>query len=380
VIITPRPTPEPDQKPGLHRQENIMFRLVPIITALLLQQGNGYAQGELRFIEDYKLARGESLELRKPLFILISSPDCQWCQKLKKETFADPAIRERFGKNWIIADIDAIANRNVTESLKIRSVPTLVFASPEGKVILSVEGFQNSLALGAQLDRARFQWENESESLLTTFREAISKLKQKDLVGAEALLNRVLENPTDSPLRQEAAYLADQIHRNTDPGAILNIPDQTFQDILAKHKITGSEASGFLMSRSTERPTSVGNLSEFLKSAKEDLSRKQIAIALDKLEWVSQQSQSIEGIEAKKLLNDLHSSPESLRFAAEQLQDKWSQTLLQLAETNLAAGEPQQAIAAFSQIVRINPNSRTAEIAQARLAQLQGQPTKQPNK
>jgi tetratricopeptide (TPR) repeat protein len=124
----------------------------------------------------------------------------------------------------------------------------------------------------------------------------------------------------------------------------------------------------------------VGNLSEFLKSAKEDLSRKQIAIALDKLEWVSQQSQSIEGIEAKKLLNDLHSSPESLRFAAEQLQDKWSQTLLQLAETNLAAGEPQQAIAAFSQIVRINPNSRTAEIAQARLAQLQGQPTKQQNK
>lgn len=357
-----------------------MFRLALILSALLLHPGFGNAQSELRFIEDYKLARAESLELRKPLFILISSPDCQWCQKLKKETFADPSIRERFSKNWIIADIDAMSNRNVTESLKIRSVPTLVFASPEGKVILSAEGFQNSLALGAQLDRARFQWENESESLLTTFRDAISKLKQKDLVGAEALLKRVLENPTDSSIRQEAAYLADQIHKNTDPGSILNIPDQTFQDILAKHKISGPETPGALMSRSNERPPSVGNLSEFLKSAKEDLSRKQIAIALDKLEWVSQQPQSTESIEAKKLLNDLLASPESLRFAAEQLQDKWSQTLMQLAETNIAAGEPQQAIAAFAQILRINPNSRTAEIAQARLAQLQGQPSKQPNK
>ena len=357
-----------------------MSRLIPTIIMFLTQTGFCFAQGELRFIEDYKLARAESLELRKPLFILISSPDCQWCQKLKKETFADPGIRERFGKSWIIADIDAIANRNVTEALKIRSVPTLVFASPEGKVIQSVEGFQNSQALGAQLDRARFQWENESESLLTTFREAISKLKQKDVVGAEALLNRVLENPTDSALRQEAAYLADQIKRNTDPSSILNIPDQTFHDILAKYKIPGPETPGALMSRSTERRASVGNLSEFLKSAKEDLSRKQIAIALDKLEWVSQQPQTNEAIEAKKILNDLLASPESLRFAAEQLQDKWSQTLLQLAETNLAAGEPQQAIAAFSQILRINPNSRTGEMAQARLAQLQGQPTKSPTK
>ena len=357
--------------------EAIMFRIIPVLATLFLQVGVVHCQGELRFIEDYKLARGESLEMHKPLFILISSPDCQWCQKLKKETFADPAILERFNKHWIISDISALANRAVTESLKIRSVPTMVFASPEGKVILSVEGFQNPQALAAQLDRARFQWENESDALLVLFQEAIGKLRQKDTVGAEILLARVLENPNDSAIRQEASYLADLLRRNTDPASILTIPDATLQDILAKHKIQGSEAPGALMSRNTTKPSTGANLADILRSAKEDLSRKQIANAIEKLDWISQQQgQGNESVEAKKLLKDLQTSPESLRFAAEQLQDKWAQTLLLLAETNLAAGEPQQAITAFEQILRISPNSRPGEIAESRIAQLKGQPLK----
>ncbi len=357
--------------------EAIMFRIIPVLAMLLLQVGLGQCQGELRFIEDYKLARAESLEMHKPLFILISSPDCQWCQKLKKETFADPAILERFNKHWIISDISAMANRPVTESLKIRSVPTMVFASPEGKVILSVEGFQNSQALAAQLDRARFHWESESDALLVLFQDAIAKLRQKDTVGAEVLLARVLENPNESVIRQEASYLTDLLRRNTDPASILSIPDPTLKDILAKHKIVGSEAPGALMSRAITRPVGGSNLADLIRSAKDDLSRKQIANALEKLDWVSQQQgQSAEIIEAKKLINDLQTSPESLRFAAEQLQDKWAQTLLLLAETSLAAGEPQQAITAFEQILRISPNSRPGEIAEARIAQLKGQPLK----
>lgn len=354
-----------------------MFRIIPVLATLFLHAGLGHCQGEIRFIEDYKLARAESLEMQKPLFILISSPDCQWCQKLKKETFADPGILERFKKHWIISDISALANRPVTEALKIRSVPTMVFASPEGKVILSVEGFQNSQALAAQLDRARFQWENESDALLVLFHDAIAKLMQKDTVGAEILLARVLENPNDSVIRQEATYMTELLRRNTDPSSILAIPDPTLKDILAKHKINGTESPGVLMSRSTTKSTPGTNLADLLRSAKEDLSRKQIANALEKLDWVAQQqSQSIEIVEAKKLIKDLQTSPESLRFAAEQLQDKWAQALLLLAESNLSAGEPQQAITAFEQILRISPNSRPGEIAEGRIAQLKGQPQK----
>jgi Tfp pilus assembly protein PilF len=47
---------------------------------------------------------------------------------------------------------------------------------------------------------------------------------------------------------------------------------------------------------------------------------------------------------------------------------------LSLADAALKQGQPQQAVSYLERVVQALPNSRHAETAQARLAQIQGQP------
>lgn len=335
---------------------------------------------EIVWIDNYQKGLEESQALRKPQLILVTSNDCVWCQKLLKETLVEPNIKAKLKTQWICTRIDASTNRAMAETLKVRNLPTIILANPKGKVIANLEGFQNPQVLATQLDRTRFLWEAESEMLTSLFREAVSKIRQRDLAGAGELLAKVVENPSDTQMRQEATYLLDLVKRG-DPDSLMQIPDQPFQDILAKYGIQTSntnEAPGALASRSTEKnppPLALGSSNDLLQAAKDDLVKKQIAAALEKLDWVVQQRpESPEGIQARKIMKDLQQNTESLRTAVDQMQEKLTQALLHLAETNLASGDPQQAISCLEQVLRISPASRNAEIAQTRLAQLQGQP------
>ncbi len=330
------------------------------------------------WLEDYKKALEESQALGKPLLVLFVSSECLWCQKLARETLVEPNIKARLKSHWVCVKVDGVANRALAESLKVRSVPAMILANPKGAMMARLEGFQNPQALGVQLDRVRFQWEAESELLTNLFRDAVSKIRQGDFASANSQLARVLENPVNITMRQEAAYLVDLLKKG-EPNTILRIPDQPFQEILTKYGITQGEAPGALASRSVEKNSSLSfgaAPNDLLQMAREDLAKKQVAAALDKLEWLGQQKpDSTEAVQAQKLVQDLRNNTESLRSAVEQMQEKLTQALLQLAETNLAAGEPQQAVACLEQVVRVSPNSRHAEIAQTRMAQLQGQPS-----
>jgi hypothetical protein len=79
-----------------------------------------------------------------------------------------------------------------------------------------------------------------------------------------------------------------------------------------------------------------------------------------------------EGSEAGKLAAEIKANPEYVKQACDQMGERLTTMYLSLAETWLKKGEPQQAIFYLERIVQTFPNSRNADIAQVRLAQIQG--------
>ena len=81
-----------------------------------------------------------------------------------------------------------------------------------------------------------------------------------------------------------------------------------------------------------------------------------------------------EGAEAAQLAGEIKNNPERLRQAADMAGEQLGSLYLTLAETCLKKGQPQQAMLWLERVVQTLPNTRQADAAQMRLAQLQGQP------
>jgi Tfp pilus assembly protein PilF len=66
-----------------------------------------------------------------------------------------------------------------------------------------------------------------------------------------------------------------------------------------------------------------------------------------------------------------------MRQACESLGERLGLLYLSLAETYLKKGQPQQAMVCLEHVIQTLPGSRQAEVAQARLDQIQGRPNQQ---
>ncbi len=77
-----------------------------------------------------------------------------------------------------------------------------------------------------------------------------------------------------------------------------------------------------------------------------------------------------------RLAQEIKTNPEWTKMAADQVADRLCLLYLSLADTWLKKGQPQQATFYLERVIHLFPNSRHAEIAQVRLSQIQGAPSK----
>jgi tetratricopeptide (TPR) repeat protein len=83
-----------------------------------------------------------------------------------------------------------------------------------------------------------------------------------------------------------------------------------------------------------------------------------------------------EGKEASHLSAEIKNNPEWMRVACDSLGDQLGGLYMNLADTWLKKGQPQQAVICLEKIVQTLPGTRAADLAQLRLAQIQGHPTR----
>src|SRR5437870_4796216 len=101
---------------------------------LLSSVAPGPAQ-EVEWRTDYAAARKEASDKNLPLVIDFSTENCFYCKRLDATTFREPAISTLMNERFIPLKIDAGRDSILAERLAIQVYPTLLFASPDGRIL-----------------------------------------------------------------------------------------------------------------------------------------------------------------------------------------------------------------------------------------------------
>jgi uncharacterized protein YyaL (SSP411 family) len=109
---------------------------------------------DVQWRHDYVAARKEATETGRPLLLDFGTESCFWCKKLDITTFRDPRIVKLLSENFIPVKIDAEKEERLTKALAIESFPTLILATPDGKVVGRHEGYADATQLTALLNKA----------------------------------------------------------------------------------------------------------------------------------------------------------------------------------------------------------------------------------
>ena len=89
----------------------------------------------------------------RPMLIRISADWCSYCQKMKRETFADFRVVRDINQNFITVDLDADTNGSIVKQLRITSLPTVLVVSPDLRILAREEGFRSAAQIGRLMHR-----------------------------------------------------------------------------------------------------------------------------------------------------------------------------------------------------------------------------------
>ncbi|VTT98133.1 protein disulfide-isomerase : Thiol:disulfide interchange protein-like protein OS=Planctomyces limnophilus (strain ATCC 43296 / DSM 3776 / IFAM 1008 / 290) GN=Plim_1636 PE=4 SV=1: Thioredoxin_7 [Gemmataceae bacterium] len=109
---------------------------------------------DVKWRHDYAAARREAAETGKPLLLDFGTEACVWCRKLDGTTFRDPKVARLLNDRFIPVKIDATKYEKLTSMLGIDGFPTLLLATPDGKVAGRHAGYADVSQLTALLGKA----------------------------------------------------------------------------------------------------------------------------------------------------------------------------------------------------------------------------------
>jgi tetratricopeptide (TPR) repeat protein len=341
---------------------------------------------------DYNTARREAADKDRPLVIDFGTENCYWCKRLDASTFREPAVVRLLNERFIPLKIDADKEAPLAQALRVQSYPTLVLAGPDGKILAVLEGYQEAGPFLDHLHRALASLANP-EWMARDYQEAAKAVAAGDYARAVALLKAIAEDGKDRPVQAKARQLLRDVERQAaDRLARARPADAHRPSGEAVTSLTevsrafagtqaAAEANRLLATLSTRPEVRVQQRAhrakELLAQARADYRAQQYLCCLDRCETLAAQYGDLpEAAEALQLAADLKGNPEWLRQVCDSLGERLGLMYLAQAETWLKKDQPQQAVLCLERVVQMFPGTRHAEVAQVRLTQIQGQPTR----
>jgi len=361
-----------------------------LLLAFIFMMGAPVLAGEIEWRTDYMQARQEAAQKNLPILIDFYTDNCFWCKQMDHRTFRDPTLNQTMMENWIPLRINARKEPILTDALKIRSFPTLVFAGPDGNILGFLEGFIEAPALVAQLEQHRGDavtpdWMN------LDYKEATVAIASDDYPKAVSLLKKITEDGKQRPIQKRAIVLLQDFEKqateriakakkNLEQG---NTSDsiQLFREVSRQFEGTNGakESSQILASLANRQPNSEpllisNNLAkEVLSLIRQDCKSTNYLSCLDRYDYMTATfAEAMETQEAGIIVAEIKSNPEWMKAACEQMGNKLANLYLSLADSWTKKGQPQQAIYYLEKTIQTFPGTKYSESAQVRLAQLLG--------
>jgi thioredoxin-like negative regulator of GroEL len=357
-------------------------------SALALAVCGQAAAQSVQWRTDYNSARKEASEKGRPILLDFGTENCMWCKKLDQTTFRDPAVSHLLNDQFVSLKVDAEREATLTQMLHITQYPTLVVAGPEGKIIGVFEGYQEVGPLTEQLHKVSSYYA-VPDWMTRDYQEAGRAILSSEYGRAVALLKNIVrdgkERTVQVKARQVLADLEQQAAGRLARAKSLHDHGQSTEaaEVLADllRNYSGTQAAldgGSLLTSLAARPEMRNQqrhqrARELLAQARDDFRAKQYLGCLERCETLTSAYCDLEeGTEAQQLAAEIKDNPDLLGRAAESLNARTGAMYLTLAETWVKKGQPAQAQLCLEKVLQAAPGSRHAELAQVRLAQLQG--------
>jgi thioredoxin-related protein len=96
---------------------------------------------EINWAQSPKVATSLARRSRLPIVAFITSDHCGYCRKMERNSWSNPTIIRQVESGFVPLKLHAARDRRIVASLGIRSFPTTILFTPEGKIINKVSGY-----------------------------------------------------------------------------------------------------------------------------------------------------------------------------------------------------------------------------------------------
>lgn len=376
----------------IHHASGWVVALVGLVSlpaaAQLPPPPNAVAPAAIVWRTDYNSARKEAQEKGVPLLIVVGTDNCFYCKKLEATTLRDPRVASLLGGGFVPLKIDAHQNPALASALKVQVYPTIVMASPDGKIHAFVEGYLDADRMAEHMKRTATA-ASTPDWLARDYNEASRAIGAGDYPRAVTLLKGIVQDAPDRPVGVKAKEVLGQIEQQA-AGRLARARDleqkgftPEAMDALAElcKNYAGTQSAddaARLMAGLAEKPETVArqrarSARELLTAAREDFRTQRYYDCLQKCERLTAAfSDRPESREAVGLVEEIQNNPERLAAACEQLNEKNAAMNLALAEAWMKKGQEKEALACLEKVVKLNPDSHYAVQARTRMNAIRG--------
>ncbi len=105
----------------------------------------------------------EAREADRPVLLYLTAPWCEWCHRMERESYGNPAVAANIDDDFVPVRVDADRRPRVRERYQMGGFPSTVFLTPDGEVITGAT-YLSTEALRSVLERVRETWTERGDS------------------------------------------------------------------------------------------------------------------------------------------------------------------------------------------------------------------------
>jgi thioredoxin-like negative regulator of GroEL len=131
--------------------------VIATATFALLVAGGPAKQPEIRWVRQFDAALKRAQTVKKPLLVDFWAEWCGWCHRQDQTTYVDPVV-VKMSEDFVAVKVNTEGTPRevaVARRYDVTSLPTIAFLSPEGRLILRLNGFQGPGQFPRALEEAK---------------------------------------------------------------------------------------------------------------------------------------------------------------------------------------------------------------------------------
>jgi len=184
------------------------------LALLLTGPAHAPAATAIHWEKGFEEALRRARKQRKPVFVDFWADWCTWCHRLDQTTYVDPEV-VRLAREFVSVKVDTEGGPQQAEiaaRYDVATLPTMLFLSPQGRLLLRVNGFRgpgqfpDSLKAARETARRVMAWEaaleKQPDDAKALLRLGTHLFEQETYEESRALLKQAIEQDSQSPLTE----------------------------------------------------------------------------------------------------------------------------------------------------------------------------------